>query len=275
MVYHGPRKKSARRTNPFIIFHGCQKHTNPGMPRKPPPRSSRRSMPINRRRTNRRKTQSRVPRPLGTPGVYRFKREIDELVALVGTPDSWTLETGGAGTALGKTFAFALNSLGDYSDFQNLFKYYRIKGARVRMYFSNNVSRGDQGPSPGEASNKQIMIMLDRNVDGVGSPAETTTYLTSQTKKRFIALQGTRKPSVDVYMPLKQATDVFATAGAPTALVSPKWLNTADTEAAQVPHYGFNINMQRIDKAGFSTGITNAQYVRVITTLYIECKKVQ
>ncbi len=274
MFVRVPRKKITHRAKPF--FSGTlikPPRRQPGMPRKFPPRRPRRNMPTNRRRPIRRKTQSRVPRPLGTAGVYRFKREIDELVALVGTPDSWTLESGGAGTALGKTFAFALNSLGDYSDFQNLFKYYRIKGARVRMYFSNNVSRAEQ--SQNEASNKQIMIMLDRNVDGVGSPAETSTYLTSQTKKRFIALQGTRKPSVDVYMPLKQSADMFGTAGAPTALVSPKWLNTSDTEAAGVPHYGFNINMQRIDKGGFTTGISNSQYVRVITTLYIECKKVQ
>lgn len=214
---------------------------------------------------------NRPRRSLAPAGVYRFKRETDELVALVGTPDSWTLNSD---NSLAKTFAFALSSLGDYSDFQNLFKYYRIKGARVRMYFSNNVSRGDQGPSPGEASNKQIMIQIDRNVDGVGVPT-INDLLTSQTKRRFVALQGTRKPSVDIYMPLKQATDVYATAGAPTALVNPKWLNTADAEAAGVPHYGFNINMGRIDKAGFSTGISNAQYVRIITTLYIECKKVQ
>ena len=240
------------------------------MPRRFHTRRPRRRVPTHRRRSIRRKTQSRVPRPLGTPGVYRFKREVDELVALAGTPDSWTA---GTNNALGKTFAFALNSLGDYSDFQNLFKYYRLKGARCRMYFSNNVSRAEM--SSGESSNKQIMIMLDRNVDGVGSPAETTSYLTSQTKKRFVALQGTRKPSVDVYMPLKQSADIFSTAGAPTGLVSPKWLNTADSEAAGVPHYGFNINMQRIDQSAFSSGMTNNQYVRVITTLYIECKKVQ
>lgn len=215
--------------------------------------------------------KNRPKKALTSPGIYRFKRETDELVALTGTPDSWTLNSD---NSLAKTFAFALNSLGDYSDFQNLFKYYRIKGARVRMYFSNNVSRGDQGPSPGEASNKQIMIQLDRNVDGVGVPT-INQLLTSQTKRRFVALQGTRKPSVDIYMPLKQATDVYATAGAPTALVSPKWLNTSDSEAAGVPHYGFNINMGRIDKAAFTTGIANSQYVRIINTLYIECKKVQ
>lgn len=217
------------------------------------------------------KPANKPSRALAQPNIYRFKREIDELVALAGTPDGW----GRVDNALGKTFAYALNSLGDYSDFQNLFKYYRIKGARVRMYFSNNVSRGDQGPSPGEASNKQIMVMIDRNVDGVGTPADVNTYLTSQTKKRFLALQTSGKPSLDVYMPLKQATDIYGTAGAPTALIAPKFINTSDTEAAGVPHYGFNINLERVDKSQFTTGIANAQYVRIITTLYIECKKVQ
>lgn len=204
------------------------------------------------------------------PSIYRFKREIDEMVALTGTPDGW-----GAGSEneLGKTFKFALNQLGDFSDFQNLFKYYRIKGARVRMYFSNNVSRAEQ--SQNESSNKQIMIMLDRNVDGVGNPAESNTYLTSQTKQRFIALTTGRKPAVDVYMPLKQADKVYASAGDPTGLTRPHWVGTGSTTGAQVPHYGFNINLQRIDKSGFSSGISNSQYVRIITTLYIECKKVQ
>ena len=214
---------------------------------------------------------NRPSRALAAPGVYRFKREVDNLVALVDTPEGWTLNSD---NSLAKVFAFALNSVGDYSDFQNLFKYYRIKAARVRMYFSNNVTRADQGPAPGEASNKQIMIQLDRNVDGLGVPT-INQLLTSQTKKRFIALQNTRKPSVDCYMRLKQATDIYGTAGAPTALITPKWLNTADSEAAGVPHYGFSINMGRIDRLPFTTGIANSQYVRIITTLYIECKKVQ
>ena len=231
-------------------------------------------MPIKRKMKKRRvyKRKRPINRPskgLKTPTVYRFKREIDELVALVGTPDSWTLHSD---NSLAKTFAYALNSVGDYSDFQNLFKYYRIKGARVRMYFSNNVSRAEQ--SQNEASNKQIMIQIDRNTDGVGVPT-INQLLASQTKKRFIALQNTRKPSVDIYMPLKQATDIYGTSGAPTALVYPKWLNTSDTEAAGVPHYGLNINMGRIDKGTFTTGISNSQYVRIISTLYIECKKVQ
>lgn len=222
------------------------------------------------KRVVRRRRYNKPRSSLRAPGVYRFKREMDELVALVGTPDTWTLNSD---NSLAKTFAFALNSLGDYSDFQNLFKYYRIKGARVRMYFSNNVSRADQG-SPDSSSNKQIMIQVDRNVDGTGVPT-INQLLASQTKKRFVALQGTRKPSVDLYMPLKQATDVYGTTGAPTALISPKWLNTADTEAAGVPHFGYNINMGRIDKGVFTSGMTGNQYVRIITTLYIECKKVQ
>lgn len=222
------------------------------------------------RKGKRAKRINRPARPLAAPGIYRFKREIDELVPLTGTPDGWTL---GSQNALGKTFVYALNQIGDYSDFQNLFKYYRIKGARVRIYFSNNVSRAEQHQN--ESSNKQIMVMLDRNVDGVGSPADTNTYLTSQTKKRFVALQTTRKPSVDVYMPLKQASDIFASSGAPTALVSPKFVNTSDSEASQVPHYGLNINLQRLDKSTFSSGLSNSQYARIITTLYMECKKVQ
>lgn len=234
-------------------------------------------MPLKKKTAYRKKTNNRkrnnYPRkgPLSkAPSIYRFKRETDELVALVGTPDSWTLNSD---NTLAKTFAFALNSIGNFSEFQNLFKYYRLKGARVRMYFSNNVSRADQG-SPDAPSNKQIMIQMDRNMDGINVP-DINSLLQSQTKKRFIALQGTRKPSVDVYMPLKQASEIYATAGTPTGLVSPKWLNTADTSSAGVPHYGFSINLGRVDRSSFTTGMSGNQYVRIITTLYIECKKVQ
>lgn len=221
--------------------------------------------PIRRKR----RPINRPRRALRAPSVYRFKREVDELVALAGVPESWTANSD---NSLSKVFAYALNSVGDYTDFQHLFKYYRIKGARVRMYFSNTGS--DTIAANYNSANKQIMVQIDRNMDGTGVPT-IETLLTSQTKKRFIALQGTRKPSVDIYMPLKQSTDMFGTAGAPTALVSPKWLNTADTEAAGVPHYGLSINLGRVDKSVFTTGLSNNQYVRIITTLYIECKKVQ
>lgn len=214
--------------------------------------------------------KNRPKKPLTAPGIYRFKREMDELVLLEGTPDSWTLNSD---NSLAKTFAFALSSLGDHSDFQNLFKYYRIKGARVRMYFSNTSSRADQG-TPAEPDNKQIMVQIDRNMDGVGVPT-LNDLLTSQTKRRFVALQGTRKPSVDVYMPLKQAMDVYSTAGTPTTLSTPKWLSTAATGGVGVPHYGHSINLGRIDRRPFTTGMGAGQYVRIITTLYIECKKVQ
>lgn len=233
-------------------------------------------MPLKKKTTYRKKTwnkkrnnNNRKGSLAKSPSIYRFRRETDELVALTGTPDSWTLNSD---NTLAKTFAFALNSLGNFSEFQNLFKYYRLKGARVRMYFSNNVSRAEQ--SQNESSNKQIMIQIDRNMDGVSIP-DINALLQSQTKKRFIALQNTRRPSVDVYMPLKQASEVYATAGTPTGLISPKWLNTADTASAGVPHYGFNINLGRVDRSTFSSGLSNSQYVRIITTLYIECKKVQ
>lgn len=223
-------------------------------------------------RTKKSKAKPKINRPgraLATPEIYRFKRETDELVALAGVPESWTANSD---NSLSKVFAYALNSVGDYTDFQSLFKYYRIKGARVRMYFSNTGS--DTIAANYNSANKQIMVQIDRNTDGTDVPT-INKLLTSQTKKRFVALQGTSKPSVDIYMPLKQATDMFGTAGAPTALVSPKWLNTSDTEAAGVPHYGLSINLGRVDKSVFTTGLSNNQYVRIISTLYIECKKVQ
>jgi len=223
------------------------------------------------RKKNLTKKRSLIGRPplraLSAPRPYLFKRTQALTVNLNPNDPYWHTE----GSNIGKAWAFSLSGLTDHSDFQDLFKYYRLKGCRLRMYFSNTGSNVSSNSS--KFANAQILVTIDRNLNGETTNVATEDhYLQSQTAKRFIALGGDRKP-VDIYMPLKQGNLVYQT---PTTtsntMMSPKYVST---ETPDTPHWGFNMMLQKVDGSGFSDGHSNYQAVKIITTIYLECKKVE
>ncbi len=223
----------------------------------------------NKKRTYRKKKQTigRPPRkPLAAPRPYLFKRTVSEVQTLSSDNTFWSAQVNN----LGKSFAWSLSSITGETDFQNLFKYYRLKGARVRMYFSNTMSGTDE---PSKFSNSQILVSIDRNMNGeTANVADEAQYLSSQTVKRRIALGGDRRP-IDIYMPLKQGGLVYDTQTTTNnTLQNPKWIDTGNDTT---PHWGYNIMLQRVDGQGFTSGFSNYQSVRILTTLYFECKKVE
>ena len=229
-------------------------------------------MPYKKKRKNyrRKPTIGRPPRkPLGAPRPYLFKRTISEVQTLSVDNPYWITDVNN----LGKAFAFSLASMTGDTDFQNLFKYYRLKGARVRLYFSNTGSSSTSESGTSVFPNSQILVSMDRNMNGeTGGVADESNYLSSQTVKRRIALGGDRKP-IDIYMPLKQANEIYESATVSrNTLTSPKWIAT---ENDSVPHFGFNLMFQRVDGQNFSNGFSNYQSVRILTTIYLECKKVE
>lgn len=234
------------------------------------PARTYRKRPYKKRKTyQKRKTFGRpTRRPLAAPNPYAFKRTISQVLKLDPTSTFWQTD----GNNIGKVFKFTLSDLAQQGDFTNLFKYYRIKGARCRMYFSNTQSGASGDPSPSN-QNQQMLITIDRNLDGdLTNPAQEENYLQSQTCKRRMALGGDRRP-IDLYMPLKQLNNTIASSIATVgSLQSPKWL---PTDSPDVEHFGYNVMCQRVDGAGFSNGSANYQVMRMITTLYFECKKVE
>lgn len=227
------------------------------------PTSRRRSRRMSRRPRQTR-PQSKVPRGL-TPAVYRFKRDIEQTLFLSGTspPSGWTV----SGNSIGNQLGWSLGALGDNSDFVNLFAQYRLKGARVRMYFSNTQS-GVAGNS-NIFSNSQLMVRMAPNQTGQVDVLDTAYWAQAQAKKYRLALNGGRP--LDIYMPLKQANLVASSTATCNTLMTPKFI---ETSCSNVQHYGMNITVERVDGQGLSSGSGNNQYCKFITTVYLECRRV-
>jgi len=228
-------------------------------------------MPKNNKK-NKMKKKASIGRPprraLSAPRPYFFKRMLTHTATLSSEDTFWQSQ----GSNLGRAFAFSLSELQGDTDFSNLFKYYRLKGARVRMYFSNTGSVPVVSGTV-KYPNCQILVTIDRNMNGETSDvANESHYLQSQTAKRIIALGGDRKP-IDIYMPLKQGNLVYQTSSLTNnTLTNPKWLSTQN---ADTPHWGYNVMVQRVDGEDFTSGLSNRQSVKILTTLYFQCKKVE
>ena len=235
----------------------------PGYKRK---RSYRRRRPVRRRLRKTRKNS--MPRVL-RPKVHRFKRDIEETLILSGTapPEGWSLD---GNFRCYKNLAWALASVGESTDFQNLFRQYRIKGARMRFYFSNTESGATAGVAT--FTNSQLMVRMAPNQRGDGEVLNNAYWQSIQAKKYKLGLNG-GKP-LDIYMPLKQKNEIFGSASVQTqySMMRPKYISTV---ASNVSHYGLNIAIERVDGQSFTTGANNTQSVKVITTLYFEMRGVE
>lgn len=205
------------------------------------------------------------------PAIHSFKRSFEQTISLStsAVPEGWYAN----GNNLYKNWGFSLASIGNFTHFTDLFKFYKVNAARVQMYFSNTGSvptMGDNMYYP----NAQIMLHIDTNRDGhdTSESGLEQTYLNSQTAKKKLCLNSNGKP-VDIYMPLRQASQMYGgPANTDYATVRPRWISTTEP---LTPHFGFKTMLQRVDGQAFQSITTNTQYVKIQTTLYFQCKKVE
>lgn len=213
----------------------------------------------------------RPQRGLTTPSIHAFKRSITQTIQLSTTavPEGWYA----SGNNLYKNWGFSLSSLNSFQEFTDLFKYYKIAGCRLQLYFSNTGSNPTMGSNM-YYPNSQILMHLDTNRDGEDSSTTglEATYLNSQTAKKKLCLNSTGRP-IDIYMPLRQQSMVYGGAtNTDYATVKPKWISTNESTT---PHFGYKMMLQRVDGQAFSGLTTNTQYVKIVNTLYFKCKKVE
>ena len=162
---------------------------------------------------------------------------------------------------------WSLGSLGNHEEFQDLFKLYRLKGARVKMFFSNTVSGTEEAS---KYANSQLLVRMAPNQSG-GNPVLNNAYWSQlQAKKYKTAINGGRP--LDIYMPLKQPNEMQTSTGTAPSVMSPKFILSS---VSNLVHYGISLSIERVDGQGFTSGYSNNQYCKMITTLYLETRGVQ
>lgn len=214
------------------------------------------------------KKKAVVPRSM-RPLRYTFKRDLEQTIQLNGStaPDGWYND---GNYRIYTNLAWSLASLGATTDFTNLFRQYKINGARVRMYFSNTASTTTELGSNSYYTNSQILCRMATNQRGTDEVLNNSYWFQRQAKKYKTALNGGRP--IDIYMPLTILSEVASSTGSSNVMRKPSYVSTANTN---IVHHGLNIALERVDGQGFSQNQSNYQYCKLITTLYLEFRGVE
>lgn len=198
------------------------------------------------------------------PAVHRFKRVVQEISLLTTgeVPTNWTADV----NALYRQFVFTLADLPDNTDFVNLFTSYRIKGVRIQGFFSNTQSITE---------NQNVMMTFSNNWSGQTIVLTSDYFNQRQATKRKLLLNGRGGTAFDIYMPMRQLSNVWSGSIVSNdyGTVKPKWIATTETGT---PHYGINMRLERVDGQVYGSGALVSTYptLRVIHTYYIECRGV-
>lgn len=242
-------------------------------------RPYKKNRPARKRRATvytKKKRAALIPRALKYR-VYRFKRDIENNLLLSGTtpPEGWVAVD--SYNAITTTLGYAIGTLGNAHEFigdptapgNGLFKQYRLLGVRVRFYASNTVASQD---APGEHSNCQLILRMSANQSGKIAPnsLDAAYWQQVQKKKYYTLLNGGK--CIDIYMPLQQIRETVSSTGTAGGMSKPRFINT---DTPNVVHYGANVSIGRMDGQALTQGFSNAQYVKMIQTVYFEMRGVE
>lgn len=220
------------------------------------PRAFRKKRPIKRRK--KRYVGRPNPRQKLMPSLYFFKRSATEVIELsnASIPTGWSMD----GNAYYRQFFYSLNQLTDYADFTSLFKFYKICGVKQELILSNTQANNN---------NTRLIIYMDK-WNGRTEVATENMYLHSQTAKRRIIPSNSTSP-VGFYTGLRVANATLSATPTAYTWTRPKW---CATNIVDLLHYGMNIRIGRVDNQPFGSDATHFGFMKVITTMYICCKKV-
>lgn len=228
-------------------------------------------------RKYKKRNKSAIPRSIGSPAQFKFKRSNHEIVHVGLAGNGWVLD-GIPATTMGKTFDFRLTDLNDNADFTNLFRYYKITGVACKIW-SSNTNTQDTNAYAATFPNTQLLLRWDQNQDGlVTGNSNAQNYMDSQTSKMHTIVRASARP-IKLFMKVKQANMVYQQlSGVPPTqtaytLKTPGWVDTSVGTGCS--HYGLNMMIQRLDDSGLTSGMNNQQTLRFEYTYYVSCKKVQ
>lgn len=205
---------------------------------------------------------------VSSPKTYHFKQSFVETIELNGSsvPSGWTK----VGEGLSQQMVFNLQDISNYGRFTGMFAQYRLKSARTDMYFSN-TSSDVLDTTTAQAGNRQLMVLTMPNRVGSVESLTEDAFLQTQAHKRQLALQGTGKP-VTCFTKLAQLSSRYQSGiNTDYAKVTPSFISTQESNT---PHYGLDIRIERVDGKEFSNGTATYPYVKIIHTVYFECRQV-
>lgn len=201
------------------------------------------------------------------PAVHRFTRVVQDgpYPVILSTPlatPGWIYEPTTV-ASIYRQWQFKLDDLPSFLEFQNLFVAYRIKGVRMQIYWSNTQTH----------ANAQVMITYTNNWQGVSTILTEDYFNQRQATKRRLVLNNSSRPALDIYMPVRQLTNVWSGSVVSNdyGTVKPRWISTQEPST---PHYGVNMRLERVDGENTSTDTELYPHMRVVLKYYFECRGV-
>jgi hypothetical protein len=194
------------------------------------------------------------------PSVHIFKRSFIQNIQLsnAAVPAGWTAD----GNAIYRNFEYTLNDLPSPTDFVNLFGQYKLNAVKQEIIVANTTTDDD---------NSQLMMWWDTKRDGQNTALTEPYFLTSQTAKHTI-LKPPFGNQIRMFSSLRQLSNTYKLTDDDYAIVKPRYISTNEPNT---PHYGTSMRIERVDGRPFGTDLANFQYAKIITTVYLSCKKVQ
>ncbi len=241
------------------------------MPTKRGKRAIRRK---NRAYVRKRRYKSKVPRHL-VPKTYYFNRSqvfdlnLSTLSEITPQAGFFNFSNDDGRDACVAQYRFKLSDVPDWTEFENLFTFYKIPAVSLKMYPSCGIGGGSS------RDNSQCIIYT-MNHDGRFGPLATATheedFLMSQVCQKRLLLSNNTATLITFYQKLKQAIDSDHPGGSTISIMqSPKWIPFGTTNNPQdVYHYGCTQRMQPIN----NLSLPNVQ-IKLVIKYYIMCRQVR
>lgn len=169
---------------------------------------------------------------------------------------------------------FNLQQVNDWTEFANLFTFYKIPAVSFKAYASTGLGGGTtRDNSQAIVYTMPYSVPIDRTTttDLIAQTKEEN-FLTAQVcKKKMLLNDNTTKPNINMYMKLRQAVEKYDTSVNVPFMIKPKWIPfDAGADPQLVDHYGLLQRIQSINNSGLP-----AVQLKVVVKYYLMCKRVR
>lgn len=218
----------------------------------------------------------RVPRGIKS-SIYFFKRTFSQRVSIstnaqpLPLPIGWVKDPSATPTQ-NPSFTirglYQLDQLTDWADFTRLFEFYKITGAKERLYLTVDPPRQQnpvQIPLPANTYRTTPMLLRTWKETLVSSAPVTIASAETIQRSKLRMLKTVNRPT---YTKVNQLSNMFVNATTEQAMpVKPKWCPVTNTS---IPHYGQSSILYALTQTGSLPDLTVLREI----TLYIALKGV-